>query len=249
MALARGLSTALACLWLSSSATDHPATRAERGQRDVGIVVHHLDQGVAQVLDLGLRHIRYTLYRSLWETPLSGGSGRKASERALQAGLDPLVVVHQPPFGDFHSREMVYRAFARFMEARVAGFSRRASVATLQKRDGCCVYDVFGVGHPEISMRQRGHLYAKCCKARISAIKRSNPQALVVTGGLASAIHGGFLVGMYERQAPYDVLAIHTYGYPLALAFDSRGSTAWRTMRDHGDPRLLGILNSAWGAP
>jgi len=98
---------------------------------------------------------------------------------------------------------------------------------------------VFGAGHPEVSLRQRGQLYAEMLKLAYPAIKRGNPDALVVTGGIASPVDSGFLQGLYDRNAPYDVLAIHTYGYPLALAFGQRGRAARRIMAAHGDRRPL----------
>jgi hypothetical protein len=238
MALARSLSTALACLWVSSNATSHPISRTER-TADVGIVVHHLDQqSVSQVLDLGVRHVRYTLYWSFWENPLYRREWEDGLERALQADLDPLIVVHQPPFGDFHNRKTVYRAFARFMEARAAQFPEVGAWQLWNEMD-IAFTDVFGAGHPEVSMRQRGQLYAEMLKLAYPAIKRGNPRALVVTGGIASAIEGGFLEGLYDEHAPYDVLAIHTYGFPLVQPFDARGSAAWRVMEAHGDNRPL----------
>jgi hypothetical protein len=228
----------LLCLLLLASATGNAARTRHRGG-GLGIVVHHLDQQtVAQVLDLGLRHIRYTLYWSLWDNPLYRKEWQEGLQRALQAGLDPLIVVHQPPFGDFHSRETVYRAFARFMQARAAEFPEVRAWQLWNEMD-IAFTDVFGAGRPEISMRQRGRLYAEMLRLAYPAIKRGNPRALVVTGGIASAIDGGFLDGMYEEHAPYDVLAIHTYGFPLLKPFDSRGSAAWRLMEAHGDNRPL----------
>ncbi|MFL5404186.1 MAG: hypothetical protein ACJ8BF_15390 [Gemmatimonadales bacterium] len=205
----------------------------------VGLGVHRLDQqSVAYVRDLGVRHIRYTLYWSLWNDPAYREQWERDLDRALQAGLDPLVVVHQPPFGDYRQRDLVYPAFARFMEERAAQFPRVLAWQLWNEMDESFT-DVFGAGHPEVPLRQRGRLYAQMLKLAYPAIKRSNPNALVVTGGIASSIDGGFLQGLYDGNAPYDVLAIHTYGYPLALAFGERGRAARRIMALHGDERPL----------
>jgi hypothetical protein len=61
----------------------------------------------------------------------------------------------------------------------------------------------------------------------------------VVTGGIASAINEGFLEGMYAGRAQYDVLAIHSYGFPVGPAFRARGLEARTLMRRHGDTRPL----------
>jgi hypothetical protein len=228
----------LLCLVLLASVRHYADPPFDRGA-GIGIGVHQLNrQSVAQVEDLGLRHIRYPLYWSLWDKPDYRREWERGLQQALEAGLDPLVVVHAAPVGDFHSREVVYRSFAQFMAARVAEFPAVQAWQLWNEMD-VGFTDLFGAGRPEISMRQRGRLYAKMLKLAYPAIKRSNLHALVVTGGVASAVDGGFLDGMYEAHAPYDVLAIHTYGYPLALAFDSRGATARRIMQKHGDRRPL----------
>ncbi|MEA2724826.1 MAG: hypothetical protein QOH59_2597 [Gemmatimonadales bacterium] len=212
---------------------------ALHGSGTVGLGVHRLDQqSVAQIKDLRVRHIRYTLYWSHWNDPAYRLQWERDLQRALQAGLDPLVVVHEPPFGDFQHRDLVYQAFARFMEERAAQFPAVRAWQLWNEMDDAFT-DVFGAGHPEISFRQRGQLYAQMLRLAYPAIKRGNPNALVVTGGIASPIEGGFLQGLYDSNAPYDVLAIHTYGYPLALAFDERGRSARRVMTAHRDRRPL----------
>jgi hypothetical protein len=225
-------------LVLLTTAADYPRVSTSRNPA-VGIGVQQLDErSITQVADLGLRHIRYTLYWALWSNPSYRREWERGLQRALRAGLDPLIVVHQAPAGNFASRQSVYRAFAQFMEARGAEFPAVRAWQLWNEMD-VAFTDVFGAGRPEISLRQRGRFYGEMLKLAYPAIKRGNPRALVVTGGIASAIDGGFLEGMYDEGAPYDVLAIHTYGFPLALAFDSRGSTTWRIMQDHADRRPL----------
>jgi hypothetical protein len=206
---------------------------------EVGIGVHQLDhQSVAKVVDVGVRHIRFTLYWSLWENETYRGEWERGLARALKAGLDPLIVVHQAPSGDLQSRKLVYRAFARFMGERAAQFPAVRAWQLWNEMD-VDFTDVFGAGHSEISLRQRGRFFAEMLALAYPAIKRGNPQALVVTGGIASALDGGFLDGMYAGKARYDVLAIHTYGFPLVGTFDARGLTARRIMRAHHDKRPL----------
>jgi hypothetical protein len=205
----------------------------------VGIGVHHLDhESVGQVMDLGLRHVRYTLYWSLWSNDAYRKEWERSLNRALEAGLDPLIVVHQAPFGNFESRKVVYQAFARFVRARAVQFPQVRAWQLWNEMD-VTFTDLFGAGRPEISLRARGHFYAEMLKLAYPAIKEGNNRALVVTGGIASAVEGGFLDGLYDAGAPYDVLAIHTYGFPLELAFQPRGRAARQIMRAHGDNRPL----------
>jgi hypothetical protein len=206
---------------------------------NVGVGLHRLDQqSVSQVRDLGIRHIRYTLYWSLWQNPSYRREWEQDLGRAMKAGLEPLIVVHQAPFGSFQQRELVYAAFARFMEDRAAQFPGVRAWQLWNEMD-VGFTDVFGAGHGEISMRQRGRLYADMLRLSYPAIKRGNPAAQVVVGGLASDIEGGFLEGLYDNRAQYDVLAIHTYGFPLVLPFKARGRAARRIMKSHHDDRPL----------
>jgi hypothetical protein len=205
----------------------------------VGVGVHRLDrESVAHLNQLGVRHVRITLYWSQWSRPAYREEWTRDLHRALDAGLELLVVVHQPPFGDFERRNQVYRAFAQFMEARAAEFPQVGAWQLWNEMDESFT-DVFGAGRPEVSLRRRGQLYAEMLELAYPAIKRGNPRALIVTGGLASPLDGGFLQGLYDRKARFDVLAIHTYGYPLALSFHERGRAARRVMALHRDRRPL----------
>jgi hypothetical protein len=231
-----GLSTLLLGVGgMGATVPSRPLARAS----GVCLDVHSLDRrSVEHVLDLGIRCIRWTLYWSLWQDPLYRREWEQGLDRAIRAGLDPLVVVHQPPFGNFAQREAVYQAFARFMKDRVAEFPRVRAWQLWNEMD-VTFTDVFGAGHPEVSLRQRGLLYAEMLRLTYPAIKKGNPNALVVTGGIASDLDGGFLEGLYEGNAEFDVLAIHTYGFPLVDAFRQRGLKVRRIMRSHGDKRPL----------
>jgi hypothetical protein len=201
--------------------------------------VHQLDQqSVARLHDLGIRNVRSTLYWALWQDPVYRLDWERGIKRALQAGLEPLIVVHQSPFGNFQTRHIVYQAFAEFMEQRVAQFPDIRAWQLWNEMD-VAFTDVFGAGQPGVSLRQRGHLYAEMLRLAYPAIKHANPNALVVTGGIASPVDSGFLEGLYDGNARYDVLAIHTYGFPLASAFGERGWAARRIMASHGDRRPL----------
>jgi hypothetical protein len=205
----------------------------------VGVGAHRLDrESVAHLSQLGVRHVRITLYWSQWSRPAYREEWTRDLQRALETGLELLVVVHQSPFGDFERRNLVYQAFARFMEARAAEFPQVRAWQLWNEMDESFT-DVFGAGRPDVSLRRRGQLYAEMLELAYPAIKRGNPQALVVTGGLASPVNAGFLQGLYDREARFDVLAIHTYGYPLALSFNERGRAARRIMAVHRDRRPL----------
>src|SRR5215210_6006443 len=145
----------------------------------VGLSVHNLDQrSLAYLADLGIRQIRYTLYWSLWHDPVYRIEWKRGLDRALAAGLDPLIVVHQAPFGSFKTRQQVYRAFAAFVADRAAEFPTIRAWQLWNEMD-VTFTDVFGAGHPEVPLRQRGRLYAEMLELAYPAIKHANPRTLV----------------------------------------------------------------------
>jgi hypothetical protein len=205
----------------------------------VGVGAHVLDdESVARLVDLGVRHVRTTLYWSEWSDPAYRQGFTRDLRRALAAGLEPLVVIHQPPFGSYAERDRVYPEFARFIAARAAEFPEVRYWQLWNEMD-LGFTDVFGAGRPEVSMHQRGRHYAEMLAIAYPALKTANPSAIVVTGGIASDIDGGFLQGMYHGAARYDVLAIHSYGFPVSIPFRERGVRATAIMRANGDDRPL----------
>jgi hypothetical protein len=211
----------------------------------VGIAVHRIDaQSVREVRELGIRHIRYTLYWSLWQSSDYRRKWEEDLRRGLSAGFEPLVVVHSPPFGNFQQRERVYLAFSRFMAARAAQFPQVHAWQLWNEMD-VAFTDVFGAGHDDVSLRERGRLYGEMLRLAYPAIKHGNPHALVVVGGIASDVEAGFLDGLYDSRAEYDVLAIHTYGFPLLLQFQRRGEETRRIMARHHDRRP--VWNTEFG--
>jgi hypothetical protein len=75
-------------------------------------------------------------------------------------------------------------------------------------------------------MRERGRLYGEMLRRAYPKIKAASSRTLVVTAGLAS---GGeelrdFLLGMGD--APYDVLALHTYGLPVLQVVKEKTAVA-----------------------
>jgi hypothetical protein len=223
---------------VGSGLSAFPAT-GSNAHAAVGIGVHQMDaQSVREVRTLGIRHIRYTLYWSLWQDPQYRRKWEEDLGRGLSAGLVPLVVVHSAPFGNFLQRDSVYRAFSRFMAARASQFPQVPAWQLWNEMD-VAFTDVFGAGHHDVSLRERGRLYGEMLRLAYPAIKHANPRAQVVVGGIASDIEAGFLDGLYDSGAEYDVLAIHTYGFPLLLQFQHRGQETRRIMAEHHDRRPL----------
>jgi hypothetical protein len=205
----------------------------------VGVGAHRLDAGsIARLRDLGARHVRTTLYWSHWDDAEYRQVFADDVQRAADAGIELLVVVHQQPSGGYADRQRVYRDFAAFMADRAAEFPQIRYWQLWNEMD-VAFTDVFGAGRDEVPMRRRGRNYAEMLALAYPAIRSANPDALVVTGGIAAGIGDGFLAGMYEGGARYDILAIHSYGFPVWPAFRDRGREARSIMRRQRDTRPL----------
>jgi hypothetical protein len=238
----------------SSEITELPTapSAASTSQRasTVGVGAHRLDDAsVARLRDLGVRHVRTTLYWAHWvEDPTYRQGITQDLERALAADLIPLVVVHGNPWHlGWGNRQQTYREFAAFMGTLVAQFPRVRYWQLWNEMDegftNIFGADVHGQTPLGVSRFQRGRYYAESLALAYPSIKAANPQALVVTGGIAGPLdrpaRDNFLEGMYAGNAQYDIVAIHTYGFPLLPAFRERGSQARALMRRHGDTRPL----------
>jgi hypothetical protein len=224
----------------TSQVAPAPAEEAAEARVEMlGVGAHLLDErSLALLGELGVRHVRTTLYWHQWHRPAYRAEFAAWIGAAVARGFEPLVVVHGQPRGDYDTRERVYREFAEFVAARAAQFPEVRAWQLWNEMD-VAFTDVFGASRDHVSLRQRGRNYARMLQLAYPAIKRANPRAVVVTGGIASGIGDGFLQGIYEGAGPFDVLAIHSYGFPLLFAFRDRGLEARAIMDAHGDTRPL----------
>jgi hypothetical protein len=73
------------------------------------------------------------------------------------------------------------------------------------------------------------------------SIKKANPGARVVIGGLAGADDqiDDFLRGVYEGGGRFDVVAVHAYGPPIWWAARDRALVLRALMKEKGDTRPL----------
>lgn len=199
----------------------------------IGVGSHQLDaRSVAALRDLGIRQVRTTLYMPLWENdPAWRREFDAGVERARRAGLELLVVVHEPSGARMGAAEREEQALrmTRFMETVARHYRGTIRHWQLWNEMDTGFTDAFGAvsGLP---MRERGRLYARQLARAYPAVKRGNPDAVVVTGGLASVGDDlrEFLRGMREGEARFDVLALHTYGVPLVEPFRRKAATARR---------------------
>jgi hypothetical protein len=205
----------------------------------VGVGAHQLDaRSVAQLRNLGVRRVRHTLYWKRWESePRYRRDEAEAIRAATRAGFELLVVVHQQParFG-YRNRTVAYSAYAEFMGVLARAFPDVEAWELWNEMDVPGFTDVFGAG-TGASLRQIGRNYGEMLRLAYPAIKRANPRAIVVTGGMASDPEDGFLQGLLDSGAPWDALGIHAYGLPVWSAVKGRAERAREILA--GDHRPL----------
>ncbi|MBO4548965.1 MAG: hypothetical protein J5758_07095, partial [Abditibacteriota bacterium] len=250
------------------SVTDYRGRTSVREARpELGIGVHVIDEKAIEDLKaLGIRSVRTTLWWNTVETEKG-----KYSEEALAgfdrafslltgAGISPLVVVHQnPDFVSFDNRGQAYRDYAELMSMCAARWPKVLRWELWNEMD-VAFTDVFGAMDPRIPAEARGRYYAEMLKLAYPAVKKANPRAEVVLGGIAGDVTP-FMEGVYKAGGKgfFDVMNIHTYGMPLAWSFVNRGLEARRVMEKYGDGEKplwntefgteAGSYIAAWGKP
>jgi hypothetical protein len=235
---------------------------------EVGVGSHQLDdESLRLVRVANLRLVRVTMYWNQVETTAEAGKydakaiaqWEDALRRCERAGVVPLVVVHaNAPGVSFAKREEGYRRFAHFMGDMARRFPTVRFWELWNEMDQAFT-DLFGAQRPEIPLRQRGRMYAEMLKLAYPAIKRSNPKAWVLTGGMTD--WSEFPRGIYEGGGRdyFDFMNLHTYGVPVLYGFVGRGLSLYSVMvefHDQGRPIWntefgidAGNVAQAWGFP
>lgn len=199
-----------------------PATAAAAAAQDypiLGINSHLLrPDDLRLVRDLGITHVRSTIYTPLWaEVPSYQQTARENTERAADLGLKLMYVVHNA-YGEVFRLPYdpgAARAFTRLAIDIISRLPRAESWQLWNEQD-VWVQAPFGAGErpPQGAMRV-GRNYGRWWSEAYAAIKDAHPQALLVTGGTAdheAERWRGFLRGMMETGIEADAIAVHAYG-------------------------------------
>lgn len=235
---------------------------------EVGIGSHSMDPSTLDLIrKMGVRLVRHTMYWNQVEpTTTSGQYDAKVLKqwddtitRCQKTGIVPLIVVHgNPPGVDFAHRQAGYQRFARFMADMAARYPSVRFWELWNEMDQGFT-DLFGAGKSEISLRERGKMNAEMLKITYPVIKKANPRAWVLTGGMTD--WSEFPRGIYEGGGRdyFDFMNLHTYGVPVLYGFVGRGLSLYAVMKEFGDEgRPLwntefgidaGNVVNAWGVP
>jgi hypothetical protein len=230
--------------------------------------VHGLNEEQAVLLhDVGVRIIRKTMYWNTIETTTEAG---KYDEKALAAwdetvklcarhGITLLVIVHgNPPGVNFEHRQDGYVRFAHFMTDMARRYPTVRYWELWNEMD-VGFTDLFGAGK-DVAPLERGKMYAEMLKLAYPAIRAANPEAWILTGGIAEP-WGDFTRGIYEGGGRefFDIMNVHTYGVPLWGSFLGRGMACRAIMTRYGDADKpmwntefgidAGNMVQAWGYP
>lgn len=230
--------------------------------------MHQLDeQQVSLVRSLGIRLVRYTMYWAKIENTTTPGQYDPEQLRVWdelvrfgqQQGIVFEIVVHQnAPGVGWANREEGSRRFAQFMFDMAKRYPQIRYWELWNEMDSGFT-DLFGANRDDVSLRERGKLYAQMLKIVYPRIREANPDAFVLTGGMTD--WNEFPRGIYEGGGRdfFDIMALHTYGVPLKDAFVSRGRQVRAIMREFGDADKplwnnefgidAGNFVAAWGYP
>jgi len=227
---------------------------------ELGMGMHGVpDEQLDMVRALGIRVVRHTMYWYSMENSTEPGvydPGYLARwddlvQRCQQKGIELEVIVHgNAPGLSFDNRYEGYRRFAQFVAAMAARYPTIRFWELWNEMD-VGFTDLFGAGAtgPDgqpFPMVERGKMYAEMLKLAYPAIKKANPQAWVLTGGMSNV--GDFVRGIYEGGGKdyFDIMNIHTYGVPVRNSFIARGLHVYQVMKEFGDENRP-LWNTEWG--
>lgn len=192
-------------------------------RRKAGIGVFNVTPDAIAILrSLGITRVRITAYWRDWNatTGYNGAVVLRAIDSLKAAGIEPLVVVHTPPTGMSLADGIV--AMPKFMAARA---TERHGVVwqIMNEMDGDDGFNGgwFSVKNLLVSQRTRGDRYGQLIAPTYDAIKKADPTATVVTGGIALE-PTAFYAGLSSRTMKFDAVAVHCYGPPVASVFRSK---------------------------
>jgi len=232
---------------------------------ELGINIHNLTDRAAT--DLQAAHLRYVRQTIYWQN-LEKKAGQY--DQAALARLDemvnkyfanqliPLFVVHgTAPGVSFANRTAAYERFGALMTMLAKRYPQVKYWELWNEMD-VAFTPLFGA-KDKVPMKQRAAYYTEMLKIAYPAIKKANPQAIVLTGGMTDCKE--FPEGIYAAGGKdyFDIMNIHTYGVPLFWSFIDRGNQVRRIMNANGDNRKplwlseFGVSNDAivraWGIP
>ncbi len=187
----------------------------------LGMNVHELKPSAYQLLrEMGISHVRNTIYLPLWNENSSYRAGKAAqAKQALELGIETMFVVHNA-WGDVFStegtaeRERVKREALRSM-MEIAREIPEAEALQLWNEVDVWVQAPFGSANGDEAF-DVGRDYGEWFIGAYESLKAINPDLLVVTSGTADHASGrweGFLEGMVSTPGfRADAVSIHAYG-------------------------------------
>jgi len=216
------------------------------GRTELGVGMHGAcDDQFDLAKKLGIRLVRHTVYWYTVEKTDRPGvydeGGLKSYddvvERAKKKGIELVLIIHgNAPGVSWSNRQAGYERFAKFAEFMARRYPSVRFWELWNEMDTGFT-DIFGAERPNYPSFERGRCYAQMLKAAYPAIKRGNPRAWVLVGGISSGGPEEFIRGMYEEGGRefFDFMNIHTYGVPVNWGMLVSGYQVKATMGEYGD--------------
>jgi hypothetical protein len=171
----------------------------------------------AELSNLGVDQVRYTYYDSspsLQLDPAKADFYRQKAESYKAAGVDSLVILTYDTFPNKPAPD----ASDADWDAYIARFANRAGQIAQLLKPYSPAYQVWNEPdhpvRPDYSPTLREAVYGRMLRRTYDAIKAVDPEAKIVTAGLASG-NPGWLTNVIKSQGgqlPADIVAFHPYG-------------------------------------
>jgi hypothetical protein len=171
----------------------------------------------AELRELGVEMVRYTFYDSSGGDQLDRAKAdfyRHKAQAYQEAGIGSLVILTYDTYPNKPTPDAADPDWDNYLNRFV---NRAAQIAQLLKPFGPA-YQVWNEPdhpvHPGYSPTLREAVFGRMLRRTRDAIKAVDPQALIVTAGLASG-NPGWLTSVIQSQGgtlPADIVAFHPYG-------------------------------------
>lgn len=215
----------------------------------------------------GIRFLRITMYWALVENTHQPGVYNSEQiaqwddfvKLSQEKGIELLILVSgNAPGTGWDNRIESYQRFSNFVVDMVKRYPGVRYWELWNEMDEAFT-DLFGKDQPELTKWDRGKCYAEMLKVTYPAIKKANPDAWVVMGGMVG--WDEFPRGVYDNGGRdyFDIMNLHTYGLPVEWGFLGRGHQLRQLMSNYGDSDKplwntefgveAGAMVNAWGYP
>lgn len=231
------------------------------------------EKDLAGMRGLNARFIRNTMMWSQWHTgraEMLAWWDFATSTNLLTPEFEPIVLVlGDPPGYGWKNREEAFDLLAKDLEWFASRYPQIKYYELFNEQNvgfgtlfGQHLHDWDKEVDRWVPYYERGQIYAQMLKKVYPAIKRANPDAWVIMGGVTVSYVDRnnkpgthtkevleFIRGVYDAGGRdyFDIMNIHTYGMPLWQTFVESGKQVKELMKRYNDGKKP-MMNTEFGS-